>query len=172
MRSRRYIWITLCLLCVAGAWLSWRAADGRRAAEKNVAATALAAPQNPAGTAPLTDPALVSAAAAKTNRLAYRLSNTTRNIGELTGDRRAILLENALIDSSLPVHFTFPANLQSQGDPGAYIVQSRGPINAAFRALLASAGAEIISYIPNNAYLCASRRAARAGWPRSRRCNR
>ena len=39
------------------------------------------------------------------------------------------------------------------GDPGAYIVQARGPIDNAFRAMLASAGAEIVSYIPNNAYL-------------------
>ena len=43
--------------------------------------------------------------------------------------------------------------MQAQGDPGAYIVQARGPINAAFRALLARAGAQIISYIPNDAYL-------------------
>ncbi|MGA2853708.1 MAG: LamG-like jellyroll fold domain-containing protein, partial [Verrucomicrobiota bacterium] len=152
MRLRRVIWIALCLLCVAGAWLFWHAA-GRLAAGKNVAATALVATGSQTGAAPLTNPALVSAAAAKTNRLAYRLSNTTRTIGELTGDRRAILLENALIDSSLPVNFSFPKNLLSQGDPGAYIVQSRGPINAAFRALLARAGAEIISYIPNDAYL-------------------
>ena len=152
MHSRRVIWIVLCLLCVAGAWLFWRAA-GRRAAEKDVAATALVATGSLTGAAPLTNPALVSAAAAKTNRLAYRLSNTTRTIGELTGDRRAILLENALIDSSLPLNFTFPKNLLAQGDPGAYIVQSRGPVSAAFRALLAGAGAEIISYIPNDAYL-------------------
>jgi uncharacterized repeat protein (TIGR03803 family) len=152
MRSRRFIWIALCLLCVAGTWLFWHAA-GRRAAEKDVAATASVAPGSLTGAVTLTNPALVSATAAKTNRLAYRLSNTTRTIGELTGDRRAILLENALIDSSLPVNFTFPKNLLAQGDPGAYIVQSRGPINAAFRALLARAGAEIISYIPNDAYL-------------------
>ncbi len=43
--------------------------------------------------------------------------------------------------------------MQAQGDPGAYIVQARGPINNAFRAALAAAGAQIVSYIPNNAYL-------------------
>ena len=43
--------------------------------------------------------------------------------------------------------------MQAQGDPGAYIVQAKGPINNAFRAALAAAGAQIVSYIPNNAYL-------------------
>jgi len=43
--------------------------------------------------------------------------------------------------------------LQSQGDPGAYIVQARGPIGQCFRAMLARSGAEIVSYIPNDAYL-------------------
>ena len=43
--------------------------------------------------------------------------------------------------------------MQSPGDPGAYIVQARGPIDNAFRAMLAAAGAQIISYIPNDAYL-------------------
>ena len=97
-------------------------------------------------------PARVRAALA-TNAMALRLSNTPRSIGELVGDPNAILLENALIDSSLPVDFSFPPQLREAGDPGAYIVQSRGPINAAFRALLARAGAEIVSYIPNDAYL-------------------
>ena len=69
------------------------------------------------------------------------------------GDRHAILLENALIDSSQPLNFSIPKNLQSQGDPGAYIVQARGPIDNAFRAMLARSGAEIVSYIPNDAYL-------------------
>ena len=43
--------------------------------------------------------------------------------------------------------------MQSPGDPGAYIVQANGPIDGAFRAVLAAAGAQIVSYIPNNAYL-------------------
>ena len=153
MRTRRLIWIVLCLLCVAGAWFL-RHETVRRTAEAKAAATAEAPPATARGATPLTNPALVSAAAAKTNPFAYRLSNTTRSIGQLVGDRKAILLENALIDSSLPVNFSFPAHLLTAGgDPGAYIVQSRGPINPAFRALLARAGAQIVSYIPENAYL-------------------
>ncbi len=66
---------------------------------------------------------------------------------------KAILLENALIDTGSPLNFSIPPQLQAQGDPGAYIVQARGPVNAAFRALLARLGAGIVAYIPNNAYL-------------------
>ena len=76
-----------------------------------------------------------------------------QTIGQLTGDRHAILLENAFIDTSVPLKLSIPAHLRSQGDPGAYIVQARGPIDNAFRALLAAAGAQIVSYIPNDAYL-------------------
>ncbi len=39
------------------------------------------------------------------------------------------------------------------GDPGAYIVQSRAPLDDAFRARLQAAGAGIVAYIPNQAYL-------------------
>ncbi len=53
----------------------------------------------------------------------------------------------------MPLNFVFPKNLQPQGDPGAYIVQARGPIDQSFRAMLAQAGATIIAYIPNDAYL-------------------
>ena len=88
-----------------------------------------------------------------TNRFAGRLSNTTEPIGRLVNNSHAILLENALIDTTEPLNFVFPKNLQPQGDPGAYIVQAKGPINNAFRAMLADMGATIISYIPNDAYL-------------------
>ena len=155
MHLRRLTWIALCLLCVAGVWFL-RQETIRRAAAAKVAATTAAAVVPGTVTmvaAPLTNPLLVSAAEAKTNPLAYRLSNTTRSIGQLVGDPKAILLENALIDSSLPVNFSFPPQLRESGDPGAYIVQARGPVNAAFRALLARSGAKIVSYVPDNAYL-------------------
>ena len=51
------------------------------------------------------------------------------------------------------MNLSIPKKLQSPGDPGAYIVQARGPIDNAFRAMLARSGAQIVSYIPNNAYL-------------------
>ncbi|HEY3760952.1 MAG TPA: S8 family serine peptidase [Verrucomicrobiae bacterium] len=92
-------------------------------------------------------------AAAKTNQMTYRLSNTGKTLEQLMHDRHAILLENALIDVSKPVNLAFPKQLQAKGDPGAYIVQSRGMSSATFRAMLTGSGARIISYIPNNAYL-------------------
>ncbi len=92
-------------------------------------------------------------AALATNAFALRLSNTPKSIGDLVNDPHAILLENALIDTRQPLNFSIPAHLRAAEDAGDYIVQARGPVDAAFRAALAQAGAQIISYIPNNAYL-------------------
>ena len=153
MRRRPIIWILLCLLCLVGVWLLWHQTANTRtkpSALPKIAASAA----NPAVTAAnLPAAATNGAPSAKTNQFAYRLSNTGKTIGQLVGDRHAILLENALIDSSQPLNFSIPKNLQSPGDPGAYIVQARGPIGNAFRALLAQSGAQIVSYIPNDAYL-------------------
>ncbi len=88
-----------------------------------------------------------------TNHLALRLSNTPTPIGQLQRSDTAILLENALLDTARPATLPIPDHLRAQGDPGSYIVQARGPIDAAFRSLLKAAGATIVSYIPNNAYL-------------------
>ena len=142
---------------MAGAWFFWPAPKAGVAGKKSARAVSNAAHANPPPPAPSTGASGAAnasqAGVVKTNRFAYRLANTTKPIGELVNDRKAILLENALIDTGSPLNFSIPPQLQSQGDPGAYIVQARGPINAAFRALLASAGAQIISYIPNDAYL-------------------
>jgi subtilisin-like proprotein convertase family protein len=85
-------------------------------------------------------------------RFAHRLNNTKQSVGQLARKDKAILLENALFDteSALP---TIPAELQAEGDPGTYIVQAKGPLTDSFRSLLQQAGATIISYVPNNAYL-------------------
>ena len=112
-----------------------------------------AAPAAPARGVISTNVAQISLAEWNTNRFAGRLSNTLKPIGQLVHDNHAILLENALIDTGLPLNFVFPKNLQPQGDPGAYIVQANGPIDNAFRALLTQTGATIIAYIPNDAYL-------------------
>src|ERR1039458_9551997 len=157
MRSRPFIWILLCLLCLAGAWFFWHQPANTRtrpSALQKVAVPTVTTVRS-ASTAPniLATASTNAATSAKTNQFAYRLSNTGKTIGQLVGDRHAILLENALIDTGAKLNFSIPKNLQSPGDPGAYIVQARGPIDNAFRAMLASAGAEIVSYIPNDAYL-------------------
>ena len=98
---------------------------------------------------------------------AFRLTNTTTPLGELVHSAHAILLENALLDTALftrngsadhpsPAtdnHLSIPQHLLAQGDSGAYLAQSRAPLDDAFRSLLKAAGATIVSYIPNNAYL-------------------
>ncbi len=101
-------------------------------------------------------PALPGSGANRPNAnptIAYRLSNTTNSIGQLARSNKAVLLENALLDTSSQAPLPIPDSLRSHGDPGSYIVQSRGPLDDAFRAALQAAGATIISYIPNNAYL-------------------
>ncbi|MGD0087605.1 MAG: S8 family serine peptidase [Verrucomicrobiota bacterium] len=157
MRSRRFMFILLCLLCGAGAWFLWH--HGRSTVENQVIAPSAVATRS-LSTAPQLLPvkagltkATKTVAAVNTNQFAYRLSNTTKSLDQLVHDDRAILLENALIDTANPLSLAIPANLQAAGDPGAYIVQARGPIDNAFRALLARSGATVVSYIPNNAYL-------------------
>ncbi|HZT21808.1 MAG TPA: LamG-like jellyroll fold domain-containing protein [Verrucomicrobiae bacterium] len=156
MCARVVKWSVLILLLLAGAGLVWLWKS--RATQKP--APAAVATANPSGSSVMKSApgtgvtnGAGGAVPARTNWFAYRLSNTPQSIGELMRDPQAILLENALIDTRRPVNFSIPPHLRASGDPGAYIVQSRGPITAAFRETLAGAGAEIVSYIPNNAYL-------------------
>ncbi|MGH7993086.1 MAG: S8 family serine peptidase, partial [Limisphaerales bacterium] len=159
MRTRLWLGCWLCLLCVAGAWFLWHHGNRLPVPTKNIAPAAVAtrpASPTPAVSSPgvvNTNVAQISLRDWNTNKFAGRLSNTPRTIGQLLNDSHAILLANALVDTSLPLNFVFPKNLQPQGDPGAYIVQARGPIDQPFRAMLAQAGATIVSYIPNDAYL-------------------
>ena len=97
-------------------------------------------------------PSATQHATRNTNRFALRLSNTTTPLRQLQRSDQAILLENALLDTTQPAP-AIPDHLRAQGDPGSYLVQARGPIDNAFRSLLQAAGATIVSYIPNNAYL-------------------
>ncbi len=83
----------------------------------------------------------------------HRLRNTTKRLETLMREERAILLANALFDTASSQEVAIPEPLRSEGDPGSYIVQWHGPADAAFRAELAKAGASIVSYVPNNAYL-------------------
>ena len=160
MRSRPWIWISLCLLIAAGAWFfrpQGHRSAGNTLVKPSVAGAAgqpaAAAPNAPSFTILSTNPVSIAATPAGTNQFAWRLSNTTKTIGELVNDRHAILLANAFIDTSAKLNFSIPKKMQAQGDPDAYIVQAGGPINSAFRAMLAGSGAQIVSYIPNDAYL-------------------
>ncbi len=81
-----------------------------------------------------------------------RLRNTKKSLNALMRQDHSILLANALIDTDSGEPVNIPAHLRSQGAPGSYIVQWNGPATAEFRSRLTEAGAEIVSYVPNNAY--------------------
>jgi len=153
---KRSFWIALCLLPLLVAWLLWPSGGQPTAVKPSAAAPSptLAATTVAAATHPFSVAAQAAGySAASTNREFFRLTNTAKSIGELAHTPHAILLENALIDTTLNVDLKIPAQLRATGEPGAYIVQARGLVDAPFRALLAGVGAQIISYIPNNAYL-------------------
>jgi len=176
MHRKIRLWILLCLLAIlaAGGWWrflrSSRPAASSQPSAQNTTAAPLKGPG--AGQAAPNAPLLVTGAnppaAAVTNAtakafkspLTNRLSNTSRPIAELMRDDRAVLLRNALIDTTGVAGLPIPAHLRADGDPGSYVVQSRTPLDDAFRAQLKAAGASIVSYIPNNAYLV---RVAEAG---------
>ena len=152
--KRRFL-LLLALGAVVAIGLLWFHAGSRSANHAGLNGTA-------ATTTVVTNHLVAAAVAAKpapgfltgTNRLSFRLSNTPKSLKQLLQDPHAILLQNALIDTKAGLAgLNIPQNLQAKGDPGAYIVQARGPTSPAFRALLQSAGAGIVSYIPNNAYL-------------------
>lgn len=170
MRRRSLILTGVVLLAIVGVLWFWLAGQRRSVGGGTVAD--IAAPGHAERGARLTEK-VVSASSApefltgaksgersRTNLLAYRLSNTVKSSGQLLRDGHAIILENALIDSRQPVGFQLPDSLRRTGEPGGYIVQAKGPVDDNFRAGLKAAGAEIISYIPNNAYLVRASAAA------------
>ena len=150
---RRVVSSLLCLLLVAAAiWFLWQ--RGSFSANRHGAPTAsMVVPKPGAGAGSSSAVKSASLVLAGANRSSLRLTNTTKSLNELKNDRHAILLQNAFLDTSKPLNLTIPDNLKMQGNPGAYIVQARGPINNAFRAVIAGAGGQIVSYIPNDAYL-------------------
>jgi len=171
------MWLSLSMLCFMAAVYFWHMGDEWAAEKQKASHSNGTNPPQPSGPVPKTanhssvSPAawplkLLSDAghvnsipqnnAADTNHLsptAYRLSNTKAPLSQLTHSDNAILLQNALIDTSKRGGVSIPDSLRSQGDPGTYIVQSRGALNDSFRSLLRNAGATVVSYVPNNAYL-------------------
>ncbi len=169
MQRRRSLWFLAGVVCVGIAICLWLRAnrglgkgpETRTAGKQNSpSASATSAPhtkspflmlshQNSASNA-----APRTAAASTTNRLAYRLSNTSRPLRQLMRDDKTILLANALIDTRQPLNLSIPDSLRAPAQGGgSYVVQARGPVDDAFRARLQNAGATIVSYIPNNAFL-------------------
>src|SRR5205085_35144 len=65
----------------------------------------------------------------------------------------AILMQNAYIDTAQPIDLRIPEKYRAGENPGSYIVQSKAAPTAAFQKMLKGAGAEIVAYVPNNAFL-------------------
>src|SRR5579872_450554 len=175
MRWRPWMWLSLSMVCFLAAVYFWHLGD-QWAAQKEKAANPHGtnqtqpneAPAKPASHSRVTIPTapvqLLSEAGhvnslpvkhpGKTNqvsRTAYRLTNTPASLAKLTHSDTAILLQNALIDTAAKAGApAIPEALRSQGDPGSYIVQARGSLDNNFRALLKTAGASVVSYVPNN----------------------
>ncbi len=171
MRWRPFTWFLLSVFFFIAAAYFWRLGD--EWAAKKAAPPATPSTNQPHSPKPnpsphaqiapirlLTQPGNLNAPAPgpstnsdRASRFAHRLSNTTKPLGELIRSEKAILLQNALIDTARSAPLQIPGHLRAQGDPGSYIVQSRGPLDNAFRAALNEVGATFVSYIPNNAAL-------------------
>ena len=170
MRWRPLTWLLLSVMFFAAGFYCWRLGD-KWAAQKAPARSSQAGTpsiaQHAARSTPAPLPVQSQAGALNllpvanavtnhesqiTNHFPLRLSNTTASIGQLLRDDHALLMESALLDTTRPSP-SIPDHLRAHGDPGSYLVQARGPIDNAFRSVLQAAGAEIVCYIPNNAYL-------------------
>jgi subtilisin-like proprotein convertase family protein len=89
-----------------------------------------------------------------------RFRNTSSSLDEMVRNDRALNLRNALVDTANGVPLQLPAGLEAGEEPGAYVVQSHGVLGETLRRQLRDAGLEIVSYIPNNAYLVRGTRSA------------
>jgi len=161
------IWVLISLLCFVLAGVFWHLARRKEAGIERVLAGQEATNAPAASTAPVPaiNPAIpptnVPAAVQKTNaaqaapenRFPHRLANTAKTLEDLMRSDAAILLGNALLDTTVGLDLPIPPHLRSEGDPGSYVVQARGELTDTFRAALQRVGAEVISYVPNNAYL-------------------
>jgi subtilisin-like proprotein convertase family protein len=90
---------------------------------------------------------------AAARRKSYRLSNTRQTLTQLLHNDHAIILRNALIDTSRPLRLDIPAHLRAKGAPGSYIVQFDRPLNREFYNSVKKDGGVFVTFIPNNAAL-------------------
>ncbi len=171
MNWRPRTWMLLSLLLFAAAWLCWRLGEERRAAglpaqPGKTSSSAEGSGKSAAFNFPWKKktPAAVAAQAKPFNlmtvsadpRFPYRLTNTRKTGDAMFRSETAILLRHAFIDTADGGPPRIPDHLRAAGDPGSYIVQVKGAIDAAFARQVTASGATIVSYMPNNAYLVAA----------------
>ncbi|MBA4148565.1 MAG: S8 family serine peptidase [Verrucomicrobia bacterium] len=169
MRLKFKTWALISAVCFIGAIAFWKLGDrqtGRQRASGEEGSTStnnVDVPRDQSSALPVIAPVLLLASTsleefrAKAvdveNPLRYRLNNTEQTASQLGRNEKGLLLRNALIDTSSDQPLAIPRELRATEDPGSYVIQSRQKLNDAFRAQLRAADAEIISYVPNNAYL-------------------
>ncbi len=168
MRLSSRTWSLISLLMIAGAALCFyleRQIQARRQpapASVPPAATnaSTSSPQfdllsltSPPSAGPTAATATASPGTLAADKFPHRLANAKRSMDTWVQTETAVLLDNALIDTALPQPVAIPRHLRSAGDPGSYVVQLRGPLDAAFYAGLRDAGVEFVSYVPNHAAL-------------------
>jgi subtilisin-like proprotein convertase family protein len=130
----------------AALWF-WRLGDQRRA-QSPVPASSPATAAN-TNTVAKNVAAANAPAAAKKSLL---LSNTSEDPESLARNDHALILRNALIDTTLPLNLGIPDDLHATNGR-TFIVQSSHALDGAFYTALEAAGARYVSYIPNNAAL-------------------
>jgi sugar lactone lactonase YvrE len=172
MNLRTRTWMLISLLCFGAAWVFWQLGEKRRLRDSPPPAfqppksnelprasgpsprRAVSPPAPAATTATPTPFGLLSLA--KDPRFPHRLSNTRKAGDDMFRNDNAVLLRHAWIETTEGPPARVPDHLRAGANPGSYIVQARGPIDVAFRDALVRAGATIVSYVPNNAYLVAA----------------
>lgn len=157
MRLKPSVWWAISILLFAASAFFWNLGEKKRAADqaarhKSQLPLLKATPLPPL--TPEDATGSVKTNASKLSPRRYRVSNTTQRLGELVRNNHAILLRNALIDTTKPLDgLNIPEKWRAKGDPGSYIVQLDHPLDKAFYDTIKAAGATFVSYIPNNAAL-------------------
>jgi hypothetical protein len=150
MRLKPRFWFLLSLLFFTAALCLWQEGDRRASLHRAAVLGGQASlkPFNQSFLAKLHGPSAKAPSAAS-----LHLSNTPATAAQLARNPHAILLRNATLDTTLPIHLDIPKHLRSPGAPGSYLVQSDRPLNAEFYAAVRRDGGAFISYIPNNTAL-------------------
>ncbi len=87
-------------------------------------------------------------------RFPYRLRNTLESVGDLSQSETAILLNNALLDTSKDVPLNLPAHLMASDETESYLLQSSGPFDRVFdEDSLERLGVTKVAYIPHNTWI-------------------
>src|SRR3954469_5211211 len=164
MHLKTRTWFIISVLCFLGAAYFWRLGDQHAARNASTGQDQKAGPPkggtpndgknaSPSPTQALNITNGPQSSAELSNAFPYRLSNTTRSLDEVMHTETALLLENALLDTRDPMNLAIPAHLRANGDFSSYIVQARGTTTERFRQMLKAVGADIVAYVPHNAYL-------------------